>query len=141
MIRIYDSNYRGECPSEDVEQINSMGWLEKNYPDRWPLIFHCPSELTVDKKKPGWATHLAKRKKKGFKLGISDIIDFGVCRGAFELKRQDKTLKRPSKEQREFLAAVASSGGFAAICYGAEQFKLAYADYINYCIAQQVKTA
>lgn len=138
MIRIYDSGYRGECPSEDVEQINSMGWLEHNHPDRWPLIFHCPNELTVDKKKPGWANHLDRRKKKGVKLGICDILDFGTVRGAFELKRLDRTKKRPTKEQLDFLEAVDASGGFAAICYGFEQFKLAYNDYIAYHVKQQV---
>lgn len=140
MIRTYDSGYRGECSSETVEQINSMGWLEKNYPYRWPLIFHCPNEVTVDKKKPGWANHLLMRKKKGVRPGVPDIIDFGAIRGAFELKRKDRKAKgvKTTAEQREFLEAVAASGGFAAICYGAEEFKLAYADYINYCIAQQV---
>lgn len=132
MIRTYDSGYRGECPSEAVEQINSMGWAEKNHPDRWPLVWHTPNEIRATPQ------YMAKRKKMGVKSGVSDIIDFGEIRGAFELKRKDRTKSKISKDQREFLEAVAASGGFAAICYGAEEFKLAYADYINYCIAQQV---
>lgn len=136
MIRIYDSGYRGECPSEDVEQINCMGWLEKNFQERWPLIFHCPNEVTVDKKKPGWAMHLDKRKKKGVKNGVSDIIDFGVVRGAFELKRLDRTKRKPTAEQMDFLQSVDDSGGFAAVCYGREQFMLAYSDYLKYIASQ-----
>lgn len=130
MIRTYDSNYRGECRHEWLEQIDCMGWLEFSHPDRWPLCFHTPNEVTVDKKKPGWAQHLAKRQKMGVKNGVSDIIDFGAIRGAFELKRLDRTQCKVTKEQRDFLKATDASGGFAAIVYGYEQFKLAYADYL-----------
>lgn len=132
MIRTYDSGYRGECPSETVEQINSAGWLEKNHPEDWPLALHVPNEV---KAKP---QYMAKRKKMGVKPGPSDWLIMRTPPGAFELKRRDRTKSKTSKDQREFLDAVAASGGFAAICYGAEEFKLAYADYINYCIAQQV---
>lgn len=124
MIHIYDSNYRGECPSEMVEQINSMGWLEKHHPDRWPLIFHYPAEV---KAKP---QYMAVRRKCGVKPGISDIIDFGEIRGAFELKRRDRTKSKVSKEQIAFLESVDASGGFAAICYGLDEFMLAYSKYI-----------
>lgn len=132
MIRTYDSHHRGECRQEWLEQIDCAGWLQFNHPDRWPLIFHVANELTVDKKKPGWAQHLAKRQKMGVKNGVSDIIDFGVIRGAFELKRLDRTQSKVTKEQRDFLKAVDESGGFAAICYGFSQFKLAYADYLAF---------
>ena len=131
MIRTYDSNYRGECRREEYEQIDCASWLQYNHPERWPLIWHVPNELTVDKKKPGWAQHLAKRQKMGVKNGVSDIIDFGVIRGAFELKRLSKKDSSPvTKDQRAFLKSVDESGGFAAIVYGYEQFKLAYADYL-----------
>lgn len=130
MIHIYDSNYRGECPSEMVEQINSMGWLEKNHPDRWLLIFHYPAEA---KAKP---QYMAVRRKLGVKSGIPDIIDFGKIRGAFELKRRDKTKSKVSKDQIEFLESVDASGGFAAIVYGFDQMMLAYSDYLEYCSSQ-----
>lgn len=130
MIRIYDSGYRGECSSEMVEQINCMGWLEKHQPDRWPLIFHYPAEA---KAKP---QYMAVRRKLGVKAGISDIIDFGEIRGAFELKRRDKTKSKVSKEQLAFLESVDASGGFAAICYSFEQFLLAYSDYLKYIASQ-----
>lgn len=124
MIRIYDSGYRGECPSERVEQINVMGWLEKNHPDRWPLIWHTPNEIKASPQ------YMAMRKKMGVKSGIADVIDFGVVRGAFELKREDRTKSSVSKEQRDHLGAVDASGGFAAIVYGYQQFLLAYSDYL-----------
>ena len=135
MIRIYDSGYRGECASEDVEQINVMGWLEKNYPERWPLIYHVPNETTVDKKKRGWAMHLDKRKKKGVKPGVPDIFDVNnqpifIC----ELKKVDGG--RLSAEQWKFLKAADESGSWACIASGYLQFLLAYSDYLSYIASQ-----
>lgn len=126
MIRIYDSGYRGDCRQEWAEQIDAMGWLEFNHPDRWPLCFHVPNEIKASPQ------YMQKRQKMGVKSGVSDIIDFGLIRGAFELKRLDKSKCSVSKEQRDFLKAVDESGGFAAIVYGFEQFKLAYADYLEF---------
>jgi hypothetical protein len=75
---------------------------------------------------------MQKRRKMGVKAGVSDIIDFGLIRGAFELKRLDRTKCKVSSDQRAFLQAVADSGGFAAICYGFSEFKRAYADYLQF---------
>ncbi|QHJ83058.1 MAG: hypothetical protein [Caudoviricetes sp.] len=124
VIRTYDSNYRGECRSEMCEQMDCASWLEFNHPDRWPLIFHVPNEIRANPQ------YMQRRKKEGVKPGVSDLIDFCAVRGAFELKRRDKSKCKVSKEQREFLEATAASGGFAAICYGFEQFRVAYADYL-----------
>jgi hypothetical protein len=126
MIHIYDSGYRGECRVETIEQIDCASWLQYNYPERWQLIWHTPNETKAT------ASYMQKRQKMGVKSGVSDIIDFGLVRGAFELKRLDKSKCKVSKDQREFLQAVADSGGFAAIVYGFEQFKLAYADYLEF---------
>lgn len=126
MIHIYDSNYRGECRQEWLEQIDCMGWLEFNHPDRWPLIWHTPNETKAT------ASYMQKRQKMGVKAGVGDIIDFGRIRGAFELKRLDKSQCSISKAQRDFLQATDDSGGFAAIVYGFDQFKLAYADYLEF---------
>lgn len=130
MIRIYDSGYRGECPTEIIEQINCAGWLEKNHPERWPLIFHVANEIKANPQ------YMAKRKKMGVRSGVSDIIDFGEIRGAFELKRQDRTKSKVSEEQMAFLEAVDASGGFAAIVYGYSSFLLAYSEYLIYCSSQ-----
>lgn len=127
MIRIYDGSFRGDCRVEIIEQIDCASWLQFNHPERWPLIWHTPNETRAT------ASYMQKRQKIGVKSGVSDIIDFGACRGAFELKRCDKSKCKVSKEQREFLEAVDASGGFAAICYGFEQFKIAYNDYLEFC--------
>ena len=126
MIHIYDSNYRGECRQEWAEQIDCMGWLEFNHPDRWPLCFHVANEIKASPQ------YMQKRQKMGVKSGVSDIIDFGLVRGAFELKRLDKSKCKVSKDQRNFLQAVDDSGGFAAICYGFGEFQRAYTDYLEF---------
>lgn len=126
MIRIYDSGYRGECRSERCEQIDCISWLQVAHPDRWPLCFHCPGETKATPQ------HMQMRAKEGVKPGPPDIIDLGGVVGLFELKRLDRTKSKVSKDQREFLLAGANSGAFAAICYGFESFKLAYADYLEF---------
>lgn len=126
MIRIYDSGYRGDCRLERYEQIDCMSWLKYNHLDRWPLIFHVPNETK------GKGNHLLTREKEGVKSGVGDIIDFGLIRGAFELKRLDKSKCKVSKDQREFLQATDDSGGFSAIVYGFSEFKKAYADYLAF---------
>lgn len=126
MIHIYDSGYRGDCRLERYEQIDCASWLKVNHSDRWPLIMHIPNETK------GSGNHLQTRIKEGVKTGASDIIDFGACRGAFELKRLDKTKCTVTKEQRYFLKAVSESGGFAAVCYGFSEFKKAYADFLKF---------
>lgn len=126
MIRIYDSHHRGECRQEWAEQIDCMGWLEHNHPERWPLCFHTPNEVKAN------AQYMQKRQKMGVKPGVADIIDLGAIRGAFELKRLDKSKCSVSVAQRAFLKAVDESGGFAAIVYGFGQFRLAYADYLEF---------
>ena len=124
MIRTYDSHYRGECRVERMEQIDSISWLKFNYPERWPLIFHCPNETKAK------AQYMQMRAKEGVKAGPPDIIDLGGIVGLFELKRLDRTKSKLSSEQKVFLQAGADAGHFVAVCYGYEQFKIAYADYL-----------
>ena len=126
MIRIYDSGFRGDCRAEKLEQIDCISWLKYSHPERWRLIFHCPGETQAK------AQHMQMRAKEGVRAGPSDIIDLGRIPGLFELKRLDRTKSKLSKDQKEFLQAGDDAGHFAAIVYGFEQFKLAYADYLAF---------
>lgn len=132
MIHKYGKKTAGPCRSETAEQIDIMNWLEFNYPDRFGLVFHPANEVTVDKRKPGWRQHLEKRRRMGVKKGVIDIVDLwgtDVWRsGLFEIKALNGTL---SKDQREFLELADARGSFCAVCYGFEQFKLAWIDYLG----------
>lgn len=136
MIHTYDSHHRGACRSERAEQIDAMSWLAYNYPDHYRLCFHVPNESA------GNAMHYAMRHKEGVKAGVPDIIHLGGAGswrcGLFELKRLDRTKSRVSHEQTAFLEAAAEAGCFAAVCYGFEQFKVAWLDYLHSCAQSDI---
>lgn len=126
MIRIYDSGFRGDCRAERCEQIDAISWLSFNYPERFPLIFHCPGETKASPQ------HMQMRAKEGVRAGVPDIIDLGGVVGLFEMKRLDRTKSKISKDQLGFMSRSSAAGHFAAIVYGFEQFKLAYSDYLEF---------
>lgn len=128
-IRIYDSHYRGICTSERGEQIGAMDWVKLHHPDRAPLVFHVPNESK------GKVQHQVIRKRQGVLKGVVDIVDVGgtdIWRcGIFEMKRLDSEQCSISKEQKKFMAAAAEKGCFVAVCYGRDQFILAYLDFLS----------
>lgn len=117
------------CPLEKIDQMNSVSWLRYEYPDY--LFWHTVNEGSKHK-----ASAVADH-QMGLLKGVSDILVLIGLGGkypfaAIELKRQGKSQASPvSKEQREFLSAVRSRGGFAAVAYGFEQFKNAFEDAIK----------
>lgn len=117
------------CPLEKIDQMNSVSWLRYEYPDY--LFWHTVNEGSKHK-----ASAVADH-QMGLLKGVSDILVLIGLGGkypfaAIELKRQGKSQASPvSKEQREFLAAVRIRGGFAAVAYGFEQFKIAFEDAIK----------
>lgn len=117
------------CPLEKIDQINSVSWLRYEYPDY--LFWHTVNEGSKHK------ASAVEDHQMGLLKGVSDILVLIGLGGkypfaAIELKRQGKSQASPvSKEQREFLAAVRSRGGFAAVAYGFEQFKIAFCDAIK----------
>lgn len=117
------------CPLEKIDQMNSVSWLRYEYPGY--LFWHTVNEGSKHK-----ASAVADH-QMGLLKGVSDILVLIGLGGkypfaAIELKRQGKSQASPvSKEQREFLAAVRSRGGFAAVAYGFEQFKIAFEDAIK----------
>lgn len=128
-IRTYDSHYRGPCRVEKAEQIDCISWLGYHYPAEFALCFHVPNESR------GTQMHYAMRAKEGVKAGVPDIIHIGGTdlwrAGLFELKRLDRTKSRLSDEQRDFLEASDARGCFSAVCYGFDQFKVAWIDYLS----------
>lgn len=117
------------CPLEKIDQMNSVSWLRYEYPDY--LFWHTVNEGSKHK-----ASAVADH-QMGLLKGVSDILVLIGLGGkypfaAIELKRQGKSQASPvSKEQREFLAAVRNRGGFSAVAYGFEQFKIAFEDAIK----------
>lgn len=117
------------CPLEKIDQMNSVSWLRHEYPDY--VFWHTVNEGSKHK------ASAVIDQQMGLLKGVSDfviLIGFGgkYPFAAIELKRQGKAQASPvSKEQREFLAAVRRRGGFSAVAYGFEQFKIAFCDAIK----------
>ncbi|EDV3179088.1 VRR-NUC domain-containing protein [Salmonella enterica subsp. arizonae] len=117
-----DPDTRTEAP----HQVDCYSWVTHHYP-RW-ITWHTKNE---GKKTIGEAV---KDQQAGVKKGVSDVLiltGFIGCKYAFiaiELKRASKKGTKVSQEQKDFLRRVRECGGFAAVCYGFEQFKLAIAD-------------
>ncbi|AEQ39198.1 hypothetical protein [Enterobacter phage F20] len=120
------------CPLEKIDQMNSVSWLRYEYPDY--LFWHTVNEGSKHK------ASAVLDSQMGLLKGVSDfviLIGFGgkYPFAAIELKRASKSGKGKaspvSKEQKEFLSAVRRRGGFAAVAYGFEQFKIAFEDAIR----------
>ncbi|QZE50411.1 putative holliday junction resolvase [Klebsiella phage vB_KpnS-VAC2] len=109
--------------------MNSVSWLRHEYPDY--LFWHTVNEGSKHK------ASAVMDSQMGLLKGVSDfviLIGFGgkYPFAAIELKRQGKSQASPvSKEQKEFLSAVRRRGGFAAVAYGFDQFKIAFEDAIK----------
>lgn len=121
----FDDAAKGGCRLEVSEQIDAMAWLKEFYPEARKLTFHVPNESDS---KPQYRASL---QQQGVTSGVSDIITLWGTGAAFEMKRAVRSKSSISKEQREFLANAVTQKKFAALCYGASAFELAWVDYLS----------
>lgn len=123
MYKEFYDKYSTDTRSEDAHQIDAIAWLRYQFPT-W-ITFHVNNE---GKKSHGQAN---KDQMKGLLKGVPDILiipDRTQCKYGFiaiELKRAKKSLSKVSDDQKKFLSRVAENGGFAALCYGADQVQAA----------------
>ena len=116
---------------EDSHQVDCVAWLRHHYPQL--LFWHTVNEgqKTI--------TSALRDEQAGLRKGVSDfVILIGLGKypfAAIELKRTNKSGKGAaspvSAEQKSFLSDVRQRGGFAAVCYGVKQFKLAISDMLK----------
>jgi hypothetical protein len=115
-IPIYgDTNYRGTCPKETLEQVTFFSRLRREYPDTLGIIaFHVRNE--------GKRTHLqaATEKSEGLTTGAADIIIPGAPTFVCELKRRDHMQSSISDKQIAFLRASQAAGSFVCIALGVD---------------------
>lgn len=114
---------------EDWHQVVSVGWVKYNHPEL--LFWH-----TVNEGKKT-ITAAIRDEQAGLLKGVSDfsiVLPNGMF-AAIELKRTNKSGKGKaspvSGEQKAFLRSVRDRGGFAAVAYGFEQFKIAVEYMLN----------
>ena len=69
MIVYGDMDYRGECPSETLEQVTFFARLRTNWPDSW-------GRIAVHIRNEGQRTYMqaARQKAEGMTKGASDVM-------------------------------------------------------------------
>lgn len=126
-IRVYgDQKFRGECPSETLEQVTFFARLRKLFPETLGMIaIHIRNE--------GHRTVMqaAREKSEGMTTGAADIIIPGRPSFVCELKRRDHTKSKISEDQIKYLRATAASGSFTCIALGVDAAWEALIDWIN----------
>jgi len=121
-----DKSFRGECPSESMEQVTFFSRLRREYPDTWGLIaFHPRNEG-----KRTW-TKVAIEKAEGMVKGASDVIIPGKPSFVCEIKRRDHNKSSWQNGQREFLNAAKKAGSFVCIALGADAATEAFGLYLE----------
>jgi hypothetical protein len=103
-------------PTEEEEQAVVISWCALQE-GKWPelaLIYHVPNEGKRSKAAG------AAEKRMGLRSGVADLclpVPRGEYHGLYlEMKALDG---RTTKNQRDFLAAVAKQGYFSCVCWGA----------------------
>ncbi|MGL6296499.1 MAG: hypothetical protein ACRC3K_08845 [Plesiomonas sp.] len=126
--RVYYTKTPKGTPKERVEQVNCISWLRYHYPEYF--VFHPVNESDIPVNKR------VSLKQEGLLSGVPDIVCLtpagGYRYGLFEIKRSSKSDATPvSENQAKALNMAANNLAFACVCYGFEEFKKAWADYIS----------
>ena len=110
-----DTDFRGKCPMESLEQVTFFNRLRRLYPQTLGAIaIHSRNE---GKKH---AAQVMKEKAEGMVSGASDIIIPASPSFVCELKRQDHTKGHWQPNQIEYLRACKKQGAFICVALGHE---------------------
>ena len=126
-IEVYgDQTFRGNCPSESMEQVTFFNRLRRLYPDTWGLVALHP-------RNEGIRTHYQamKEKSEGMTKGAADVVIVGAPAFVCEIKRQDHTKSQWQDGQQEFLHAAKEAGAFTVIALGADAAWGAFCAYLE----------
>jgi hypothetical protein len=109
-----DTDYRGKCPAETLEQVTFFAELRRGYPTIGMIAIHPRNE--------GKRTYYqsSQQKAEGMTAGASDIVIPGNPSFVCELKRQDHTKCRWEPEQLDYLEAAKNNGCFVCVALGWE---------------------
>lgn len=111
-----DTSFRGDCPTESVEQITFFSWLRREYPETWgALALHPRNEGQL---RGGQFRTMSRAKAEGLTPGASDVVIPGSPAFVCEMKRADHTRSTWQKGQVEYLIAAKNAGAFACLALG-----------------------
>ena len=124
-----DTEYRGKCPTENVEQASFFAKLRREYPDSYGLIaVHPRNEGLVF---GGQFQGMVKKQLEGMAKGASDIIIPGAPSFVCELKRADHTKSKWQDGQISYLEAAQKAGAFCCVALGAMVAWEAFEDWLE----------
>lgn len=115
-VRVYDGDFRGDCPQESAEQVTFFNQLRKAYPDTWGALALHPRNEGL--RAGGHLAAVQKYKAEGMTPGAADIIIPARVAFVCELKRQDRTKCKWQPGQVEYLTAAAQAGAWACVAFG-----------------------
>lgn len=105
-----DPAFRGDCPTETAEAVTFFNAIRRT---KWgALAIHVKNEGVRNHRQAAWD------KAQGLVTGAADIIIPGAPAFVCELKRQDRTKSRISKEQVAYLEAAHAAGAFVCVALG-----------------------
>lgn len=119
-----DTKFRGQCPSEALEQVTFFARLRAQYPDYGKIAYHPRNEGKR------FAAQVQRDKAEGMATGAADIIVPAGRSFVCELKRRDHTKSAIGDEQIAYLETVAKLGGFACIALGCDAARNAFSNYL-----------
>lgn len=105
-------NYRGQCPTEAMEQATLFARLRTTKLGR----------LAIHPRNEGSRTHTqtALQKAQGLTPGASDVMIPGGQTFLCELKRLDHTKSKLTQDQVDYLHDAQQEGAFVCIALGAD---------------------
>ena len=114
-IRVYgDTDYRGTCPTEQMEHITFFAQLRAQMPELGVIALHPKNE---------GKRHLHRYRHDvlmGLSVGACDIVIPGAPTFVCELKRRDHTKSKLSDVQVEWMTAAMAAGAHVCIALGWE---------------------
>lgn len=125
-IPVYgDQSFRGDCPSESMEQVTFFNRLRREYPDSWGAV-------AIHPRNEGVRTHyqVMKEKSEGMTKGASDVIIPGAPAFVCEIKRKDHTKSQWQDGQKEYLYAAKKTGAFVCIALGADAAQIGFREFL-----------
>jgi len=110
-----DTSFRGDCPSEALEQVTFVNRVRARFPDSYGLILLHP-------RNEGKRTKLQamKEKAEGLATGAPDLIIPARVPFLCELKRRDHTKSTISEKQVAYLEAAQNAGAYVCIALGVD---------------------
>ena len=119
-----DSDYRGPCPREAVEQVTFFRRLRDAHPDTW-------GRIAIHPRNEGKRRHdqASREKAEGMTTGASDVIIPARVPFVCEIKRRDHTKSQWQDGQIEYLEAAYCCGAFVCVALGADAASQAFAEW------------